>query len=148
MEILIRPLCAGDVPAAAAIEAAVPDGWSENGVRGALESDAARCFFALAGGEGAGFAAFTCAGGEANLDALSVAPAWRRRGVARALLTHALAQLAGEGAGEAFLEVRASNAPAQALYRSLGFIQIGIRKGFYTKPREDAVLMRKELCRG
>ena len=45
MEILIRPLCADDVPAAAAIEAAVSDGWSENGIRGALASDAARCFF-------------------------------------------------------------------------------------------------------
>ena len=42
------------------------------------------------------------------------------------------------------LEVRASNSPAIALYESLGFQQVGLRKNYYRKPKEDALILRKE----
>lgn len=89
-----------------------------------------------------GVAAFQCAGGAASLDTLTVAPAFRRQGVGRALLRAAFAQLCSEGAVFCFLEVRESNAPAIALYQSLGFAAVGRRRGFYQTPAEDALVMR------
>lgn len=93
----------------------------------------------------AGFAAFQLAGDEASLDTLAVAPALRRQGVGRCLLHAALAALAAQGAGCCFLEVRLSNAPAIALYQSLGFAAVGRRPGFYRAPAEDALIMRCPL---
>lgn len=93
----------------------------------------------------AGFAAFQLAGGEASLDTLAVAPALRRRGVGRCLLHAALEALTAQGAGCCFLEVRLSNAPAIALYQSLGFAAVGRRPGFYRAPAEDALVMRCPL---
>ncbi len=139
------PLCKADVPAAARLEATVPDGWSEQGIRGALHSPAARCFVLRAGDKVFAFAAFTFAADEANLDALSVAKEARRRGFATHLLQTALKTLHEAGARACYLEVRQSNLPARALYESFGFIRIGIRRSFYTNPSEAAVLYKKEL---
>ena len=50
-----------------------------------------------------------------------------------------------QGAQDVFLEVRAQNSAAQALYRSLGFVQTGLRRNFYATPADDAVLMQKTL---
>lgn len=139
------PLDEGSVPGAARLEAAVPDGWSGQGIRDALHSPGARCFVLREDDKVFAFAAFTFAAGEANLDALSVEKSARRRGFATRLLQDALDSLRGAGACTCYLEVRQSNLPAQALYESLGFIQIGIRRGFYTNPSEDAILYKKEL---
>ncbi|MFR8255100.1 MAG: ribosomal protein S18-alanine N-acetyltransferase [Ruthenibacterium sp.] len=141
----VRRMCPGDIPAAAAIEAVVPDGWSARAISEYAAMDASRCFVAASGQGVCGFAAFTCAAGEANLDALSVAAHTRRCGVARALLDAAFRDLREEGAACIFLEVRTQNAPARALYTSLGFTQTGVRKGFYKNPADDAVLMKKPL---
>lgn len=78
---------------------------------------------------------------ELRLMDLAVDPAARRRGLARALVVHALRDGAGRGAGRAVLEVRASNAAASALYRQLGFRRVALRAGYYSNPTEDAVLM-------
>ena len=123
----VRPMGAGDISAAAAIEATVPDGWSGRAIAEYAAMPAARCFVAVSGQQVCGFAAFTCAAGEANLDALSVEA------------------LRAQGTECVFLEVRTQNAPARALYHSLGFIQTGIRKGFYTNPKDDAILMKRPL---
>ena len=53
--------------------------------------------------------------------------------------------LKAEGAGQCFLEVRAANAPAIALYRRLGFAAAGVRRGFYRDPPDDAVVMTLTL---
>jgi ribosomal-protein-alanine N-acetyltransferase len=66
---------------------------------------------------------------------LAVATSFRRQGIAKALLS------AVPQAG-IFLEVRASNLPARALYRSAGFTEIGIRKAYYQNPAEGAIVMR------
>ncbi len=68
-----------------------------------------------------------------------VAPEFRRRGVATALIQSL-------GNGEVFLEVRESNAPARRLYQKLGFSEIGRRPEYYEDPPESAVVMR--LVRG
>ncbi len=145
VNLCFRPRASGDVAGAAAVEAAAADGWSAAGIAAALASPAARCWVAAQGPTVLAFAAFTLAADEANLDALSVASAARRQGLARGLLTAALAALRAEGAAVCYLEVRRGNAPARALYAGLGFAEAGLRRNFYSAPREDAVLMKKEL---
>ncbi len=152
---LCRAMRAEDVPACAAVEAAVPDGWNAAALAEELAQPAARLFVAEAAGAQtpngasprpiAALAVFQLVCEEASLYTISTAPALRRQGAARALLQYAFAQLAAEGAQTVFLEMRAQNGAARALYASLGFVQTGMRRGFYTNPRDDAVLLQKSL---
>lgn len=75
---------------------------------------------------------------------LGVRPAARGKGWGRVLLRGVLERLRAEGARRIFLEVRARNAAAQALYRSGGFRETGRRSGYYSNPPDDAVLMAWE----
>jgi ribosomal-protein-alanine N-acetyltransferase len=74
---------------------------------------------------------------------LSVDPAWRGLGLGRLLLRLALRRAARVGARRALLEVRAGNAPALALYESMGFLRSGVRRDYYSEPVEDAVLLER-----
>ena len=82
---------------------------------------------------------------EADVMNLAVAPKGRRQGIARALLTELIRLLHKDGVESLFLEVRVSNEPAIALYRSFGFVQVGRRPKYYVNPMEDALILRKEL---
>jgi ribosomal-protein-alanine N-acetyltransferase len=62
------------------------------------------------------------------------------------MLDALLEEAVRRGAHEAFLEVRADNAAARAMYRSAGFAELGIRRGYYDAGRVDAVTMRKVLA--
>ncbi len=145
MELSVRPMAAADASRCAAIAAAAPEPWSESQLLSELESPAARLFVAEGDGGVLGFAVFQLAAGEASLYALNVDPNARRKGVGAALLAGALEALKAEGAGQCFLEVRAANAPALALYRRLGFSSAGVRRGFYRDPPDDAVVMTLTL---
>lgn len=145
MELSVRPMGAADTAACAAIAAADAEPWTESQLLSELESPAARLFIADEGEGVLGFAVFQLAAGEASLYALNVDPAARRKGVGAALLAGALAALKAEGADQCFLEVRAANAPAIALYRRLGFAAAGVRRGFYRDPPDDAVVMTLTL---
>jgi ribosomal-protein-alanine N-acetyltransferase len=81
---------------------------------------------------------------EMHLLNLAVHPDQRRQGIARALLNRALNQAQEQGARVAWLEVRPSNAPARALYESLGFKEVGLRPGYYDDTHEDAILLALE----
>jgi ribosomal-protein-alanine N-acetyltransferase len=85
---------------------------------------------------------------ETHLLNLTVAPAWQRRGHARALLARLAGQCRSRADEALWLEVRESNAPARALYRSEGFEEVGLRRGYYPadRGREDAVVMRLGLA--
>jgi ribosomal-protein-alanine N-acetyltransferase len=72
---------------------------------------------------------------------LAMAGGHRRKGIGKNLVFAAIAGSSVRGARHAFLEVRASNASAQALYVSLGFVQTGVRQDYYDGPDEDAVVM-------
>ena len=78
---------------------------------------------------------------EGNIDNVAVSPEYRRRGVADALVLDAVARSREMGLAFLMLEVRAGNEPAIALYRKHGFVDVGRRKNYYEKPREDAILM-------
>ena len=144
---LCREMRPEDVPVCAAIEATVADGWSSAALAEELAQPTARLFVAETPHNSpppqiAALAVFQLVCEEASLYTISTAPALRRQGAARALLQYAFAQLAAQGAQTVFLEVRAQNKAARALYTALGFEETGTRRGFYTKPNDDAVLMR------
>ena len=83
---------------------------------------------------------------DAHLLNLAVAPAARRKGVASALLRFAMDHAHRLGARYIHLEVRRNNEPAKALYKSMGFKMIGVRKRYYAREGEDALVFKKALA--
>ena len=75
---------------------------------------------------------------------VAVHPAYRRQGIAEALVTRLVQVLKEKGNYCLTLEVRTSNAPAVALYDKLGFLEVGRRPNYYRNPKEDALILRKE----
>ncbi len=140
-------LYAPDLPAVAAIEnACYSQPWSEttllNELIGAPHS---RVWGIKAAGELLAFAVVWVIADEGHLANLAVALDARRRGLARRLLQESLLDARRRGARSVYLEVRASNQAAQALYLSAGFRLIGIRAKYYENNQEDAVLMSHEF---
>ena len=88
----------------------------------------------------AGHVGMLCVLDEGQICNLAVAPAFRRMGVGSALLDALKTEAARRGLAVLMLEVRASNTAAQALYEKSGFERVGVRRGFYANPREDAFL--------
>jgi ribosomal-protein-alanine N-acetyltransferase len=82
---------------------------------------------------------------EAEILALTVIPEARRRGFATDLVSAAAAEAGRRGARSLFLEVRAGNNAARALYKAAGFQQAGRRRGYYSGPSEDALVLRRDL---
>jgi len=81
---------------------------------------------------------------EAHIATIAVHPDFRRQGIGEQILLHALRGVQDEGARRAFLEVRAGNAAAQAMYKKYGFEITGVRPGYYRDNNEDAMLMNLE----
>jgi ribosomal-protein-alanine N-acetyltransferase len=94
-----------------------------------------------------GYAVMSMGAGEAHILNLCVRAELRRSGVGRELIRYLLTQAEAAGMSEAFLEVRPSNAIALLLYESLGFEQVGTRRGYYQAigGREDAAVLRLRL---
>ncbi|MBI4542165.1 MAG: ribosomal protein S18-alanine N-acetyltransferase [Gemmatimonadetes bacterium] len=142
-----RPLCHADLPAVATIEAqAFPDPWSRQAFAEMLTHQHV-CGFGFDDGEGTlvGYGLCSLGGDEGEILNLAVQPRARGRGVGSALLEAMLDWLRGQGASCVFLEVRPSNHAAIELYRRAGFSPLGVRDGYYRRPREDALTMVLEL---
>jgi len=88
-----------------------------------------------------GFAAIWFMAGEAHLANIAVREAYRQRGVGELLLISVIKLAIERDARFITLEVRLTNKTARALYKKYGFVEAGIRHGYYTDNREDAVLM-------
>lgn len=135
---MIRPVERADIPALAALEAVCfPDPWNEAGL-GMLLSAPYGGLCAVKDGAVVGYVGwmYIPAGNglpaEAEITRIAVVPAARRQGFGRALLERMLTVLSpGNGALTVYLDVRASNRAAQALYESFGFVQYGSRPRFY-----------------
>ncbi len=82
---------------------------------------------------------------EADIMNVAVLPEYRKQGIAKSLILKLLDCLQEKGVCQISLEVRASNYPAISLYEKLGFCQVGRRPGYYRLPKEDALILRKEL---
>ena len=100
---------------------------------------------AVSDGVTAGFIGASLTFDTADITNVAVLPAFRRRGIARALLEKMAARLTENGAREILLEVRKSGEAAISLYREAGFIEISVRRGYYRDPTEDALIMRRAL---
>jgi [ribosomal protein S18]-alanine N-acetyltransferase len=77
---------------------------------------------------------------------IAVHPDYRRRGIARALLSEVIGDARQQSLSRVMLEVRRSNMSAQMLYRRVGFATTGIRKGYYSDDGEDALAMTLEIA--
>ena len=82
---------------------------------------------------------------ELHVNNLAVAPAWRRQGAGAALLVHVLRESCQLAARRATLEVRASNTAARRVYERFGFVVVGVRPGYYSRPTDDALILWREL---
>jgi len=82
---------------------------------------------------------------ECHLLDLAVHPEYRRKGVAKMMLRSLIETIGKKKISKIFLEVRISNRIAIALYEHFGFVQIATRKGYYTSPQEDAVILQSRL---
>lgn len=132
----IRDATTADLPEIAAIQWASPEASQWNPADYLMH----RCRVAELEGSIAGFIVTRqTMPGENEVLNLAVDPAYRRRGVGRALLE---AELAAPGAWR--LEVRESNAAARALYLALGFREAGRRKNYYRNPAEAAIVLIRQ----
>lgn len=105
------------------------------------------CRVATLGTSLVGYGIMSLATDEAHLLNVCVAGTYRCRGIGRRLLSHLLEIAAAAGAVQAFLEARPSNISAIRLYQSLGFSQIGVRRGYYqaVDGREDAIVLKRHV---
>ncbi len=120
------------------------DPWAEQSIASELDNPLSLWLVAEEDGVLAGYVGSQTVLGESDMMNLAVQPAYRRRGVAQALVEALIAQLGERGSHCLSLEVRVSNAPARALYEKLGFSQVGRRKNYYRHPMEDGLILRKE----
>ena len=119
--------------------------WSEASVASELENPLSLWLVAIDQGRVAGYIGSQTVLGESDMLNLAVEEPYRRRGIGRDLVRALCAALKDAGASSLTLEVRASNGAAIALYESLGFRAVGRRPNYYLRPREDAILYRKDL---
>lgn len=144
----LKQMTLAQVPQVAELEkACFSDAWSENSLRSELDNELALWLVALDGETVAGYIGSQSVLGESDMMNVAVAPAYRRQGIGEALVLTLCRLLAERGNQSLTLEVRASNAPAKAMYEKLGFSQVGLRPRYYQRPKEDALILRKELER-
>ncbi len=118
--------------------------WSENSLTSELVNPLSLWLVALDGDRVAGYVGSQSVMGETDMMNVAVDPNYRRKGVAAALIEELVCQLKDNGNYRLTLEVRASNEPAEQLYKKLGFVQVGRRPNYYRSPKEDALILRKE----
>lgn len=118
--------------------------WSENAVSSELANPLSLWIVAQDGDTVAGYVGSQSVMGEADMMNLAVLPAYRRCGIGQRLVLELISQLQSRQVHCLTLEVRASNVGAICLYEKLGFVQVGRRPNYYTNPKEDAWILRKE----
>ena len=123
------------------------DPWSFASIKGELDNPLSLWVVAVEGNTVVGYVGSQSVMGWADMMNLAVSPAYRRQGIGEALVNALVAHLCDNGVIALLLEVRVSNAQAITLYTKMGFEQVGRRPKYYHNPREDALILRKELVR-
>ena len=147
MTIELRRLAAGDLTAIEEIEQrSYPTPWSRSMFAGELAKPSSICLGAVDTETGAlvGYLIISRYVDAWHVMNVAVAPEYRRRGIAQTLLEQLFELTAQDGRRGYTLEVRVSNVDAIRLYERLGFVARGIRRGYYTDNREDALIMWKD----
>lgn len=137
----IRSMMIDDLPSVHALEcAAQPDPWSRQHFEDELGKSYARIDLCWRGEALAGFICTWLVAGELQIQNVATSPVFRRQGVAARLLRLVLERAAAAGFEAAWLEVRAGNEAAIALYERFGFEKVALRPGYYPDG-EDALVM-------
>ncbi len=123
---------------------AYPTPWSRSMFAGELAKPASICLGAFEGGRLAGYMIISRYVDAWHVMNIAVDPEFRRRGIATALLERLFELTEDESRRGYTLEVRVSNDAAIKLYERLGFRSRGIRRGYYTDNREDALIMWRD----
>lgn len=133
------------VPQVAALEKeCFSDPWSQRSVASELENPLALWLVWEEDGRVLGYVGSQTVLDETDMMNVAVSAQARRRGIAQALVEALCDRLRQRGSRCLTLEVRASNAPAICLYEKLGFRQVGRRPNYYSHPKEDGLILRKE----
>jgi [ribosomal protein S18]-alanine N-acetyltransferase len=150
ISLVVRPATATDVAGVVAIEReAFTQPWNRASFVDLVSAPEA--IFLVADGQDGTLAAFAIAyvaADHSELANLAVAKRARGKGLGRHLLEKVMESARARGARQMFLEVRESNAAAQALYTSVGFHAVARRRHYYQEPVEDALVLRLDLSVG
>lgn len=119
--------------------------WSAAQISAAANDENTLYLVATAEGVACGVISCVFSRYEAMVENLAVLPGYRRLGVASALLAEVESRAKARGLGAMALEVASRNIGAISLYEKAGFEKAGVRKGFYVKQRDDALIMIKEI---
>ena len=149
-QVLIQPMSVQDIPIIEVLEAACfPEPWSGEVYRHELARNSLSSYWVVRPGPDApldappilAYGGFWAMGPEVHIVTVATHPEYRRQGLGRLLMAAMIARAQAGGASEVTLEVRASNHAAQTLYHTMGFVVVGVRKGYYHDNGEDAILM-------
>ncbi|MBI2873950.1 MAG: ribosomal protein S18-alanine N-acetyltransferase [Firmicutes bacterium] len=146
----IRKLSIRDIDDIMAIErVSFPTPWSRHAFVSELSQNPyAEYYGAVQDGRLIGYGGMWLILDEAHVTNIAVLPQYRRRGVGEVLLKVLMEKAGLKGADWITLEVRESNLGAQRLYQKHGFSQKGLRRGYYTSTKEDAIIMSRSLRAG
>lgn len=118
--------------------------WSEKAIQSELSNPLSIWIVATDGDKVVGYVGSQSVMGEADMMNIAVDPLFRRRGIGRMLVEFLVRCLKDINVYCLTLEVRASNIAAITLYDSMQFKQVGRRPNYYSYPKEDALILRKE----
>ena len=121
------------------------DPWSSFAFQSELHNPLSTWIVACDGEVVAGYVGSQSVMDEADMMNIAVSPTYRRMGVATKLMDALQTQLLKRGVGKLSLEVRKSNTAAISLYLQNGFHQVGLRPNYYRHPKEDALILQKEI---
>lgn len=141
---IIRPMGVSDTEQVELIEKqifSIP--WSQKSFEDACQSEDNIYLVCEMNGQIAGYCGLWTVLGEGNITNMAVSGGFRRLGIAEALMKEMEKRGMSKNVVTYFLEVRKSNEAAVNLYKKMGYVQIGVRKNFYEKPVEDALVMSK-----
>ena len=146
---IIRPIKPSDLQAVLLIEKqTMTNPWSEKMVNDELTNEHGLGYIATTDTGLSGFVFARLVADEGEIIRIAVSARNRRGGIGSSLIYTLLAELTSRQATGCYLEVRAGNIPAIALYGTAGFITTSRRRGYYNHPKEDAFILYKDLSVG
>lgn len=142
---VIRRMTDADIPQLTKLEElCFSDPWSSSAFHYELKNPLSDWLVADCHGIVVGYVGSQTVMDGSDMMNIAVSPDFRRQGIAQCLIAELIETLSKRNACSLTLEVRVSNEPAIALYKKLGFNEVGRRPGYYRNPREDAFILRKE----
>ena len=144
---IIRPMRLDDLESILEIErVSFTTAWSSESFIGELkENEYARYLCLEVGGQVIGYMGLWFILDEGHITNIAITPNHRGQHWGEFLMRSMMEQMEAQGMERMTLEVRVSNSPAQSLYKRLGFVSAGVRRGYYADTGEDALIMWAEL---